>query len=180
MQRILLTTFGLLAIVAAASVATAEIYRVIDADGNISFTDKPPADASNVSSEPVNVDASTQNTSLSGDAIKEDQPEWLREAQQKRASKRRPNAPANPARHSLKPGRNRCAMPSNVCKRRAKRAKRASLQPRAILLARRAAVCAPLNGILKNCAHSSRMYWMRSRASMQSSGPARVEHRAQQ
>jgi len=102
MQRILLTTFGLLAIVAAASVATAEIYRVIDADGNISFTDKPPADASNVSSEPVNVDASTQNTSLSGDAIKEDQPEWLREAQQKRREQEEAERASKPSKAQLK------------------------------------------------------------------------------
>ncbi|NND39995.1 MAG: DUF4124 domain-containing protein [Pseudomonadales bacterium] len=72
-----------------ATFAQAEIYRVIDENGNISFSDKPPAGAA---AEKVEIDENAQNSSLSSEAIEERQPDWLREAQEKRraeeASKR--------------------------------------------------------------------------------------------
>ena len=101
-QQTLLAVLGLIALLAAPAPALAEIYRVIDADGNISFTDKPPVTNQGGSSEAVSIDASTQNTSLSRDAIKQEQPEWLLDAQQQRREQEAAKRAAQPSKTQVK------------------------------------------------------------------------------
>ncbi|MBT8149556.1 MAG: DUF4124 domain-containing protein [Gammaproteobacteria bacterium] len=91
----------MLALVASPLSALAEIYRVIDADGNISFTDKPPAGASGRTEE-VDIDANTQNTSLSPNAIQQDQPAWLLDAQQKRREQAKAERDSKPSKDQVK------------------------------------------------------------------------------
>ncbi|NNC55695.1 MAG: DUF4124 domain-containing protein [Pseudomonadales bacterium] len=93
-------TLGLAAAVLT-PLAGAEIYRVIDENGDISFTDKPPADASGASSETVEIDENVQNTSLSSEAIEQRQPEWLREAQEKRQAEEARKRAAAPSKAEI-------------------------------------------------------------------------------
>lgn len=79
-----------------ASEAQAQIYRVIDENGKVSFTDKPPADTGQISAEEVDVDESVQNTSLSSEAIEGRQPEWLKEAIEKREAEEKALQAAKP------------------------------------------------------------------------------------
>ncbi|MGB5323851.1 MAG: DUF4124 domain-containing protein [Pseudomonadales bacterium] len=78
-------TITLAAITAlAAPPVFAEIYRVIDENGKVSFTDKPPPGTASADAEQVSVDENVQNTSMSPAAVEQKQPEWLKEAIEKR------------------------------------------------------------------------------------------------
>lgn len=60
----------------------AEIYRVVDEDGNVSYTDQPrPDEASEASSVEVDDDS---NVSDSPKTIQDKEPAWVREAREER------------------------------------------------------------------------------------------------
>ena len=117
MQQNLLSGFARLltdrAIVACLSIAllhcsssNAEIYRVIDADGNISFTDQPPANldqrSNEFSSERITIDEKSKNTSLAPKAVNDNHPEWLREAQEKRKTNEQQQKANRPTKNEIK------------------------------------------------------------------------------
>ena len=67
------------------AVSSAEIYRVIDKEGNVTYTDQAPtANSENNSAEVVETEAQT-NVVDSAKAIEEKHPEWLKAAKVKRA-----------------------------------------------------------------------------------------------
>ena len=62
----------------------AEIYRVVDADGKVTFTDQPPANSNDIIETVADTDPQ-QNITPSPKSLAEKHPEWLKEAQEKRA-----------------------------------------------------------------------------------------------
>ena len=64
--------------------ANAEVYRVVDADGKITFTDNPPENTHDLIEKVPETDPQ-QNITPSPESLIEKQPEWLKEAQEKRA-----------------------------------------------------------------------------------------------
>ena len=62
----------------------AEIYRVVDADGKVTFTDQPPANSNDLIETVADTDPQ-QNITPSPESLAEKHPEWLKEAQEKRA-----------------------------------------------------------------------------------------------
>lgn len=81
--------------------AQAEIYRIIDEDGNVSFTDKPPPSRAD-EAEPVDIDPNAQNSSMSSDAIEQNQPDWLKEALEKREAEAAARQKAQPGASEMK------------------------------------------------------------------------------
>lgn len=82
--RVLYTTQCLvLCTLLSIGIAQAEIYKVIDKDGNVSYTDKNPegSNAENIQSQ-IN-EAEQRNISESPQAISEQLPEWLKESTEK-------------------------------------------------------------------------------------------------
>lgn len=61
----------------------AEIYRVVDAEGQVTFTDQPPANSNDLIETVTNI-APQQNITPSPKSLAENYPEWLKEAQEKR------------------------------------------------------------------------------------------------
>ena len=74
----------LLILLTITTAAHAEIYRVIDADGKVTFTDQPPANSDDLIETIPDTDPK-QNITPSPASLAENQPEWLKEAQEKRA-----------------------------------------------------------------------------------------------
>lgn len=62
----------------------AEIYRVVDAEGKVTFTDQPPANSNHLIETITDTDPQ-QNITPSPKSLAEDHPEWLKAAQEKRA-----------------------------------------------------------------------------------------------
>tara|TARA_B110000879_G_scaffold5146_1_gene6712 strand:+ start:346 stop:879 length:534 start_codon:yes stop_codon:yes gene_type:complete len=62
----------------------AEVYRVVDADGKITFTDNPPENTDDLIEKVPDTDPQ-QNITATPESLIENQPEWLNEAQEKRA-----------------------------------------------------------------------------------------------
>ncbi len=62
----------------------AEIYRVVDAEGKVTFTDQPPANSNHLIETVADTDPE-QNITPSPKSLAEDHPEWLKAAQEKRA-----------------------------------------------------------------------------------------------
>lgn len=87
------------------SPSSADIYRVIDAKGNISFTDQPPANldqrSGEFSSESITVDEKSKNTSLAPEAVDDNHPEWLREAQEKRQAQEQQQKANRPTKNEI-------------------------------------------------------------------------------
>lgn len=65
--------------------STAEVYRVTDQDGNVEFTDQPTPAAPADNVQAVEIDDA--NSSLSPEAIEENQSEWLKKALEEREKK---------------------------------------------------------------------------------------------
>jgi len=70
--------------------ASAEVYRVVDADGKITFTDHPPENTDSLI-EAVSDTDPQQNITPTPESLIENQPEWLKEAQEKRAQETKNN-----------------------------------------------------------------------------------------
>ena len=70
-------------VLAVTAATSADVYRIVDADGNVTFTDQPPANSSD-SIETVADTDPQQNVTPSPKSLAENQPEWLKEAQEKR------------------------------------------------------------------------------------------------
>ena len=66
------------------SSVNAEVYRVVDADGKITFTDNPPENTHDLIEKVPETDPQ-QNITPTPESLIENQPEWLKEAQEKRA-----------------------------------------------------------------------------------------------
>ena len=64
--------------------ANAEVYRVIDADGKVTFTDHPPENT-DYHIEAVPEADPQQNITPTPESLIKNQPDWLKEAQEKRA-----------------------------------------------------------------------------------------------
>jgi len=64
--------------------ANAEVYRVVDAEGKITFTDNPPENSHDLVEKVPETDPQ-QNITPTPESLLENQPEWLKEAQEKRA-----------------------------------------------------------------------------------------------
>lgn len=88
------------------SSSSAAIYRVIDADGNISFTDRPPVKldqrSDEFSSESITIDEKSKNTSLAPEVIEDNHPEWLRQAQEKRKAAEQQQKANRPTKNEIK------------------------------------------------------------------------------
>lgn len=67
----------------AAPLAAAETYRVVDKDGNVTFTDQPQA-ADGESVEQLPDTSEDQNITPSPETLAEQHPQWLKDAQEKR------------------------------------------------------------------------------------------------
>ena len=80
----------ILIIFAFTALANAEIYRVVDADGKVTFTDHPPENTDNLIEAVPDADLQ-QNITPTPESLIEEQPEWLKEAQEKRAQKTKNN-----------------------------------------------------------------------------------------
>jgi len=70
--------------------ASAEVYRVVDADGKITFTDHPPENTDSLIEAVPDTDPQ-QNITPTPESLIENQPEWLKEAQEKRAQETKNN-----------------------------------------------------------------------------------------
>ena len=70
--------------------ASAEVYRVVDADGKITFTDHPPENTNSLIEAVPDADPQ-QNITPTPESLIENQPEWLKEAQEKRAQETKNN-----------------------------------------------------------------------------------------
>ena len=64
--------------------ANAEVYRVVDAEGKITYTDNPPENSHDLVEKVPETDPQ-QNITPTPESLLENQPEWLKEAQEKRA-----------------------------------------------------------------------------------------------
>ena len=88
------------------SSSSADIYRVIDTDGNISFTDQRPANLDQrsdaFSSEIITMDEKSTNTSLAPEVVDDNRPEWLREAQEKREANEQRQKANRPTKNEIK------------------------------------------------------------------------------
>ena len=80
----------ILIIFAFTALANAEVYRVVDADGKVTFTDHPPENTDNLIEAVPDADPQ-QNITPTPESLIEEQPEWLKEAQEKRAQKTKNN-----------------------------------------------------------------------------------------
>ena len=67
----------------AAPLTAAETYRVVDKDGNVTFTDQPQA-ADGESVEQLPDTSEDQNITPSPETLAEQHPQWLKDAQEKR------------------------------------------------------------------------------------------------
>ena len=86
MIKALISLKPTLAIIVFALMASvnAEVYRVVDADGKITFTDNPPENTDDLIEKVPDTDP-LQNITATPESLIENQPEWLKEAQEKRA-----------------------------------------------------------------------------------------------
>ena len=73
-----------IAIISLNSPAYAEIYRVVDKQGNVTYTDQPPTDNQHQITQPIIKSDEEANITDSPEAIADSHPEWLKEARKKR------------------------------------------------------------------------------------------------
>lgn len=86
-KRTLSLWLGTLSVMLISGPAMAEIYRVIDKDGNISFTDQPPENSNAENIQRKIEDAVERNTTPSLETERANDPEWVKQAREERAKK---------------------------------------------------------------------------------------------